>query len=141
MADYRVIGWTDDVAPRRLHPQDTLGLHRQHRDWLERCLAEPFDGPTVVVTHHGPHRGSLAPRFAADWVSTAYLSDLPPRFFDVPVLWIHGHTHASHDYAVGRCRVVCNPRGYQMPGTTGPENPRFDPGLVVSVGVDTMPRR
>jgi predicted phosphodiesterase len=135
MADYRAIGWADDVVPRRLTPQDTRVLHRRQRGWLEHRLAEPFDGPTVVVTHHGPHRGSLAPRFAADWVSTAYLSELPPQFFEVPVLWVHGHTHSSHDYRVGHCRVLCNPRGYQRPGMARPENPGFDPGLVVHLDV------
>ena len=89
----------------------------------------------MVVTHHGPHRGSLAPRFAADWVSTAYLSELPESFFEVPVLWVHGHTHSSHDYQVGRCRVVCNPRGYQTAAMPLPENRAFRADLVL-----TLPR-
>jgi Icc-related predicted phosphoesterase len=29
-----------------------------------------------------------------------------------PRLWIHGHTHESFDYEIGKTRVVCNPRGY-----------------------------
>jgi len=29
-----------------------------------------------------------------------------------PRLWIHGHTHESFDYKIGKTRVVCNPRGY-----------------------------
>ena len=132
MADYRCVTWGQgSAAPRALTPHDTLRLHRQQRLWLQHKLAEPFDGPTVVVTHHGPHRGSLAPRFAADWVSTAYLSELPESFFEVPVLWVHGHTHSSHDYRVGRCRVVCNPRGYQTAAMCAPENAAFDPARVV----------
>ena len=27
-------------------------------------------------------------------------------------LWIHGHVHQACEYTVGKCRVVCNPRGY-----------------------------
>ena len=140
MVDYRTISVVD-AAPaagastiRKLTPEDTLVLHHRHRAWLQQALAEPFDGPTVVITHHGPHRGSLAPRFAADWVSTAFISELPRSFFDVPVLWIHGHTHASFDYRVGRCRVLCNPRGYPIGRMVVPENPRFDAGLVVELG-------
>ncbi len=133
MADYRYIDWRESAAPRKLTPQDTLLMHRRHRAWLEQALSEPFDGPTVVVTHHGPNRGSLAPQFAGDWVSTAYLSELPERFFDVPALWIHGHTHTSRDYRVGGCRVVCNPRGYVLPGQSGAENAAFDAALVLQV--------
>lgn len=135
MADYRVIGWPDEAGgpPRRLRVDDTLAMHRAQRSWLLDRLQRPFDGPTVVVTHHGPHRGSLAPRFAADWVSTAYLSELPDAFFRVPVLWVHGHTHTSRDYAVGDCRVLCNPRGYAVAGRPRPENADFDPALVVEV--------
>ena len=136
MADYRCIGWAEgEGAPRALTPWDTLRLHRQQRVWLQHKLADPFAGPTVVVTHHGPHRGSLVPRFAADWVSTAYLSELPEPFFEVPVLWVHGHTHSSHDYRVGHCRVVCNPRGYQTAAMRTPENAAFDPARVVALPV------
>jgi predicted phosphodiesterase len=135
MADYRTIGCCDapGAAARTLTPHDTLRLHRQQRGWLQGKLAEPFAGPTVVVTHHGPHRGSLARRFAADWVSTAYLSELPASFFDVPVLWVHGHTHGSHDYRVGGCRVLCNARGYQTATMPLPENPAFRADLVVTL--------
>jgi predicted phosphodiesterase len=135
MADYRAIDWCDatDAAPRKLTPHDTLRLHCQQRQWLQDRLAEPFAGPTVVVTHHGPHRQSLAPRFATDWVSTAYLSALPASFFEVPVLWVHGHTHSSHDYRLGNCRVVCNPRGYQTAAMARPENMAFNPTLVAAV--------
>jgi predicted phosphodiesterase len=138
MVDYRAIDVRSDVAAaerwRKLGPHDTLRLHREQRAWLEQALAAPFDGPTVVITHHGPHRDSLATRFADDWVSTAFISELPAHFFEVPSLWVHGHTHTSFDYRVGNCRVLCNPRGYQLRGMTMPENPRFDPGLVVELG-------
>ncbi|WP_436316973.1 hypothetical protein [Variovorax sp. LjRoot84] len=63
-------------------------------------------------THHPPHHGSLAQHYAEDWVSGAFVIELPEAFFDVPVLWVHGHTHQSFDYRVGSCRVLCNPRGY-----------------------------
>ena len=143
MADYRTIGWCDapGAAPRPLTPHDTVRLHRQQRQWLQDRLAEPFAGPTVVVTHHGPHRQSLAPRFAGDWVSTAYVSELPASFFEVPVLWVHGHTHTSHDYRVGHCRVVCNPRGYQTVDMPQPENAAFNPALVVAIAADRAAAR
>jgi hypothetical protein len=45
---------------RRLVPEDTLALHQSDRAWLAQKLAEPFDGPTVVVTH----RAALSVRLA-----------------------------------------------------------------------------
>lgn len=89
---------------RALRPEDTVALHRAHRDWLSEKLRVPFEGPTVVVTHHGPHRGSLASAYAIDWLSGAFVSELPEEFFEVPSLWIQV-----------------------------PENDSFDPALVVEI--------
>lgn len=116
----------------RIHPMDTLKMHRRQRRWLLEQLSMPFAGPTVVVTHHAPHRNSLAQKFATEWLSTAFVSELPPAFFEVPVLWVHGHTHTSFDYRLGNCRVLCNPRGY-MNWHGDFENPAFNPGLVVEI--------
>lgn len=117
---------------RALRPSDTLALHQDHRGWLRAKLSEPFEGPTVVVTHHAPHRLSLAERYASDWGSGAFVSELPESFFEVPALWVHGHTHNSFDYKVGNCRVVSNPRGYISARNSGsPENTAFNPSLVV----------
>lgn len=137
LADYSAIRVDDphtsnSRGTRRLMPMDTLLIHRRHRAWLRKKLAEPFDGPTVVVTHHAPHRKSLAPRFAEDWSSGGFVNEMLPEFFKVPVLWVHGHTHDSFDYQVDGCRVVCNPRGYlNWHGEF--ENTNFDPRLVVEV--------
>lgn len=113
-------------------PAMTAEFHQEQRAWLAAKLAEPFDGPTVVVTHHAPHRGSLAAKYADDWVSGAFVSELPEEMFKVPVLWVHGHTHTSFDYQVSNCRVVANPRGYRRhPGK--PENEAFDPAPVIEI--------
>ena len=115
---------------RRLSPEDALRLHLSERQWLLSKLAEPFEGRTVVVTHHAPSSGSIASKFAADLLTPAFVSHLPDEFFDVPVLWVHGHTHASFDYRRGNTRVVCNPRGYPFPDGSL-ENWEFASGFVV----------
>jgi Icc-related predicted phosphoesterase len=131
LTDFRVIDFHEPgFGPRRLTPADTVGLHRAQRDWLLAKLRQPFAGATVVVTHHGPSAGSVARQWADDWLTPAFISDLPETFFEVPALWVHGHTHTSLDYRRGRTRVVCNPRGYG--GRDGSfENPHFDPRLVI----------
>ena len=122
--------------PRQLQAADTLAMHWIDRDWLRRQLAEPFDGTTVVVTHHAPSIGSVADRYAADWLTPAFVSDLPDEFFAVPALWIHGHTHTGFDYLKGRCRVVSNPRGCRLRDSSF-ENHVFDPALVIDVASST----
>jgi len=122
LVDYRAIGF----GGRRFAPDDSIALHRVHRAWLETALAEPFAGPTVVVTHHAPHRGSIAPAFATHPLNPAFVSDLEP-LMGRAALWIHGHTHRAFDYVVHGTRIVCNPRGY--PG----EDTGFRADLVIEV--------
>jgi hypothetical protein len=107
-------------------PEQSVLLHLNSVAWLEAKLPEPFQGPTVVVTHHAPHFGSIAPRFRKSIMSAAFASDLA-RLMGKAALWIHGHVHDSCDYVVKGTRIVCNPRGY--PG----ERNAFDPMLIVEV--------
>ena len=115
-----------------LRPAQIEAEHFAQRAWLAAQLAEPFDGRTVVVTHHAPSARSVHPRFQGDPVSAAFASNLEDLMPGV-ALWIHGHMHDSSDYRVGGCRVVANPRGYRQPGRGDFENPDFDPGFVVAL--------
>jgi predicted phosphodiesterase len=113
-------------------PEDSVALFARARAWLESRLLEPFDGPTVVVTHHAPSPKSAHPRFAGSLLNAAFISDAEPLLGGDRVgLWIHGHTHDSFDYTVAGTRVLCNPRGYVRHGVN--ENAFFDPSLVVTV--------
>lgn len=120
---------------RLLRAEDTLGMHWVDRDWLRRELKKPFDGATVVVTHHAPSAGSVATKYAGDTLTPAFVSELPVEFFAVPALWVHGHTHSPADYTRGACRVVSNPRGYRMRDGSF-ENNSFDPGLVIELAAE-----
>lgn len=125
---------------RRFRAADAEALHGLHRSWLASKLAEPFSGPTIVVTHHAPCAASVVGKSRESWLSAASASDLPLNFFSMPVLWIHGSVHARCDYRIGQCRVVCNARG--IAGEDGsPENHFFESGFVVEVNADDHPRR
>ena len=124
LTDYRVIR-----APGgRLTAAQTLADHEGSRRWLEAELARPFGGPTVVVTHHAPHPLSIHPRFAGNPVNPAFVSDLSP-LLPAADFWLHGHTHDSFDYRLGRCRVVANPLGYARKG----EQAAFEPAKLIDL--------
>jgi 3',5'-cyclic AMP phosphodiesterase CpdA len=138
MLDFRGLiqmNWPHDThdATRDFTPDDSLALHRQARAWLEAELAKPFGGKTIVVTHHAPHRLSLATRYATDPVSAGFVSHLPELVRAPVALWIHGHTHTPFDYTVSGTRVVCNPRGYLDRRTGLLENPLFAWDKVVEI--------
>ena len=127
MNDYRRIG-LQKLPWQRFTPQESLKLHRVSRAFIWQELEKRFDGPTVVVTHHAPHVGSIHTRFSRASINPAYVSDqtaIIERF--QPAMWVHGHVHNSFGYRVGETRIVANPRGY------GDENAAFDPWLVVEL--------
>jgi len=107
--------------------------HAQSRAFLEDELVGRDNSRTVVVTHYLPSWKSVAPRYAQDPTSAGFATDLAALIEETqPALWIHGHTHDSFDYTIGRTRVVCNPAGY--PSLTGRlENAAFQPDLLVEI--------
>ena len=93
-------------------------------------LSKPWEGKTVVITHHAPHKNSIHPKFATDQLTPAFASDLTDIIsnFDID-LWIHGHMHDAADYSVYGTRVLCNPMGY--PRTSEPDD--FNPNLILEI--------
>ena len=117
---------------RLLTPEQVRARHLTSRAWLEGQLATPFNGKTVVVTHHLPSQQSVARRYRDDLGSAGFASRLE-SLMGKSVLWIHGHTHDRFDYKIKKTRVICNPRGYCSRDGARMENRAFDPGLVVEV--------
>lgn len=144
-------------------PEDARARHLEEVGYLDRVLATPHSGRTVVVSHHAPHPGSMHPRFRSqDMVRSAgYVSDLNALILRrQPDIWVHGHVHNSADHVVGATRILANPRGYEIRsvasgGTerveypqdvvvrpaghdrdeiySGPENHEFKPDLVIDL--------
>lgn len=129
LTDHQVIRF----APHGVFkPSHALNLHREAVAWLSGELSKPFSGKTVVVTHHLPSILSVPSRFSQDVLSTAFASNLD-ELVKKADFWIHGHTHDNCNYLLGKCRVVCNPRGYvrDRNGCSMAENGEFSPGLVL----------
>lgn len=140
MADFWSI-YSGKDAP--FTPYQSRELHLQARQWLELKLSEPFAGETVVVTHHGCSRHSIARRFHGNMLNPAFTSDLE-FLLGRCALWVHGHTHDSFDYELEGTRVIVNPRGYcksnyhetrphGAPVVEKCENRNFNNNLVVEI--------
>ncbi len=126
--DYHIIKDDNTV----LKPERTIAEHNFTKAWLNKELATPFDGKTVVVTHHGPSAKSVSPQFIGDKLNHMYVSELDWLIeMHQPDLWVHGHVHHSHDYKIGNTRVVTNPRGYVRGHDV--ENKQFKSDFIVEV--------
>ena len=131
MNDYR---WIKRVSKsrgkRKIDTRRIFARHVAHRNWLSDELAKPFDGPSIVVTHHAPSRRSLEGHDTNRIVAAAYASNLD-KFIEARKIdvWIHGHIHESRDYMIASTRIIANPYGYR----TDHSNPNFDPSFVLEV--------
>jgi Icc-related predicted phosphoesterase len=93
--------------------KEILDRHRASRAFIEKELARPFNGRTIVLTHHAPLMQSFDPNFFGHITNAAFASDLSDLIQRRrPSLWIHGHIHKFRDYMFDKTRVICNPAGY-----------------------------
>ena len=122
----------DSASDEIFSPRTSAALFARNAAWIDARLAEPFDGPTAVITHHAPSTRSIHPRFEDSPLNGCFVSKADYLLGgDRTRLWIHGHTHDRFDYRLKGTRVVCNPRGYGKHGVN--ENRDFDPYLVIDV--------
>jgi len=128
MNDYRSIRKGRDQ--HRLRPDDTERFAQASRRWIEAELSTPFDGKTVLVTHHPIIARSLDPAKRPRLLDAAYCNTWDHLLFEpfhALCLAVHGHTHHAVDYVVNQTRVVSNPVGY--PG----ERTGYQADLVIEV--------
>lgn len=112
----------------RFEPEDAVAEQRAALEFLVGKIREPFAGKTVVVTHHAPSARSVHPSEQSNPLVPAFASNLEYLVSEADV-WIHGHLHNSSDYQLGKCRVICNPRGYPGRNRLRPELPYENSGF------------
>lgn len=107
MADFRAIqGFTI---------WEMAELHHKQKLELQSKLSEPFDGKTVVLTHHLPSFSLCHPRFGGD-LDHGFASACDDLIESNNVsLWAFGHTHdhINRLYPSTQCVMWCNPTGYR----------------------------
>ena len=107
-----------------LTPAQTMFVHRNHKRFIE----ENADENSIVVTHHCPSYRSVHEKFINDECNPFFYNNMDNLIMKLqPKLWVHGHTHCSMNYKIGKTRVICNPKGYYNPYKyDDPENILFD---------------
>jgi predicted phosphodiesterase len=125
MNDYAQITCDD----RELQPSMVLDEHKESLAFLKSHIEQKLpEEKLVVITHHAPSYQSVAGQYRGDLLNAAYANKLDALVEKVD-LWVHGHTHHSFDYRIGKGRVICNPRGYYPRDL----NKDFNPNLVITV--------
>lgn len=100
--------WSDFHAIRRL--EDWV---YEENDKSVQFLNQELQKGDIVLTHYLPSWKSVHPMYAGERTNCYFVCDLEPLIVErAPALWLHGHTHTSHNYKIGSTRVVCNPFGY-----------------------------
>lgn len=100
---------------KRFTVPDMIAIHKGQKEKVKEYLAQPFDGKTVVISHHMPSYRLCHPRFgnSANGGFASNCDDIL-AYDNAPNLWIHGHTHDTIDTRLWKTRIVCNPSGYYM---------------------------
>lgn len=125
MNDYHVIFKSDGS---RLTPEETVDIFDVSKKFIFEKIKK--DQKNVVITHHGCSLMSCKGKYNSHSLNPAYCTELSPEILEhEPDLWIHGHTHTSHDYYIGKTRVICNPFGYKG----YEENPDFQNNLIIEI--------
>ncbi|WP_434289637.1 metallophosphoesterase [Celeribacter sp. SCSIO 80788] len=134
MQDYRAIRTAPDTC---FTIEDMLDRHMQDKAAILAALRTPYNGPTMVMTHHLPLRELIAPWRTIGGhekraMNNGFACDLwdEIRGLDIDT-WLWGHSHEGESRTIegaqGPIRFATNQRGY--PG----EEVEFDPAFVLEV--------
>ena len=92
----------------------TRELHLLDLDYIQAQLATPFEGTTIVVTHHAPVEACVTPNWKGHMLNKCFHSNLDYVLEDNVIdLWVHGHMHDTIHTTLHGTEIYCNPRGYK----------------------------
>lgn len=119
--DFRLIKFSDEGSTdaRSFKVQDMIGEFKRQKAQIKQYLNSPFNGDTVLITHHLPSRRLVSKRFwtgdGSDGANGGFVGACDDILaYDIaPKIWIHGHTHDTGDTMLWKTRIVCHPAGYR----------------------------
>lgn len=114
ISDYRQILYSKKAQDlRTISTRDVNFFYQISRAYLETELKQPFDGETVVVTHHLPSFALLPDEDKSTALRYYCASELDEVIISgQPRYWIVGHYHKSVHQIIGQTECISNPFGY-----------------------------
>lgn len=127
----------DNFDTNKFSPFFSYFLNKKSTLWLENALSQPFNGKTIVMTHHAPSRVALS---LGDYLANplglgfgnillkkmlthkigAYTTSMEKMVMKYDIdSWVHGHFHEFMNYRLGTANVICNPTGNRTTPMTG----------------------
>lgn len=89
-------------------------LHQESVNFIRAMFKMPYEGKTVVVTHHIPTFLQYPEKHKGDALNEAFateLDDLIEKY--QPDAWIFGHHHVNvPEFNIGKTRMLTNQLGY-----------------------------
>ena len=122
-------GVSDYRAIHGFEIADSNQYHNAAVNWLRTALNTPYDGSTIVLTHHLPSFESVSNLYKNSRLNAAFVTELS-TLFEKASYWVHGHTHHNCRYVSNGCEVLCNPFGYVSERV---ENIHFEPNAFFEV--------
>ncbi len=118
---YSIYNDTDCISAAEM-----LAWHQRDKEWIMQEIDKPFDGLTVMMTHHAPVSFTIHPRFEGNSMNPCFSNRFENLLLQKnlsTVVW--GHTHFNVDRTINDVRFISNQVGY-MTKVNG--QPRFETG-------------
>ncbi len=108
--DYRYI---KTGSYKKIRAYELINKNLDTYNYLKSELGRPYDGRTVVMTHHAPSIQSLPGGKIEDILDASDVNTWEDLITEHSVdFWFHGHIHHKADYLIGKTRIINNPFGY-----------------------------
>lgn len=109
LSDFREIRNGSDL----MSVEDYNNLHEQSKRMIEIFLKIPFEGKTLVVTHHLPTLENYPEQYKNDPLNEIFATELSDLILEYqPDAWIFGHHHHNvPEFRIGNTRMLTNQLG------------------------------
>lgn len=98
----------------KLSIDDFNHLHQDSLYFITNELNRPFDGKTIVATHHVPSLFNYPEKHRGDKFNDAFAVELHDLILEIgPDFWLFGHHHHNMDaFCIGNTQLLTNQVGY-----------------------------